>query len=130
MEQSPFRQANTHSASQEISHPLPIPKFHSCVHKSLPLVRILSQMHQDHIFKTYSHKIRSNTVFPSKSNSSKQSFLFKFSDQNFVCMQICCSLFNHEHNFDLLFGFQIRSTLLHLKEFKIKILLLFCPAVW
>jgi hypothetical protein len=59
MEQSPSWEANSHSASQEISCILWNPKVHYCVHMSLPLAHILSQMHPVHTFPSSFPKIRS-----------------------------------------------------------------------
>jgi hypothetical protein len=44
MQQSPSWEANSHSASQDIPHLLWNQKFHYCVHKSLPLVPVLSEL--------------------------------------------------------------------------------------
>jgi hypothetical protein len=49
MEQSPYREGNIHSASQEIPRLLWKPKFHYSVCKNRPLVPTLSQMNPVHI---------------------------------------------------------------------------------
>jgi hypothetical protein len=69
MEQSSLR--NQWSLSyQEILHLLWNLKVHYCVHKSLPLAPVLSQMHLVHIFSSYFPEIHSNIIFPSLCRSS------------------------------------------------------------
>jgi len=60
MEHSPSSEAESHSASQEILRLLWNPKFHSRVHKILPLDPILSQIHQVHTFPPYFLKTHSS----------------------------------------------------------------------
>jgi hypothetical protein len=62
MKQSPIWEV--HSASQEILGILWNPKAHHRVHKNLPVLPILSQMHPIHTFPTYFPKIRSNIILP------------------------------------------------------------------
>jgi hypothetical protein len=57
MEPSPSQEANSHSATPEFSN-----KVHYCVHKSLPLVPILSQINPVHITPSYFSKINFNII--------------------------------------------------------------------
>jgi hypothetical protein len=57
MEQSPSSEANSHSASQEITRPLWKPKVHYRVYNSPPLVPILNQMNPVYTFPHYFPRI-------------------------------------------------------------------------
>jgi len=85
MEQSPSWEANSHSASHEISGILWNPKVHYRVHKRQLLIPILSQKNSVHTFTPYFCKIHSN-IIPSRPRSSKWSLLFRFSNQNYICI--------------------------------------------
>jgi len=74
MEKSP-READSHSASQEIPDLLQNPKVHYRVHKS--------QMNSVHNFPPYFLTIHSNIILLSM---PRQSLPFRFSDQNVVCI--------------------------------------------
>jgi len=86
-------EASSSSYSQEIQRLLRNPKVYYRFHNSQSLVPILSQMHPVHTFPSYSPKVRSNIIFPSTPRSSHWSLLFRFSDQNFICI----SHFSHAH---------------------------------
>jgi hypothetical protein len=81
VEQSPSWQANSQASSQ-ISLLLWNPNVHYRVHKSPPLVPILSQMNPLHTFPSSFWKIHSNIVFTSTPRSWEWSLPFRCSDQN------------------------------------------------
>jgi hypothetical protein len=76
--QSPFPEVNSCSASQEIPCLSWNPKVHYCVHNSLPLVPILSQMNPVDSPPPDFPKIHSNIILPSMPRSSEWSLPFRF----------------------------------------------------
>jgi hypothetical protein len=62
MELNTSGESNSHSASQEILCLLWNPNIHFGVHKSPPLVPILSQMNTVHIFPSYFPKVHYNII--------------------------------------------------------------------
>jgi hypothetical protein len=73
-EQSHSSETNSSTASHEIPWILHNPKFHYHVHKSMPLVLVLTHMNPVHVFPSYFFKIYGNIVLPSIPSSSKQFF--------------------------------------------------------
>jgi hypothetical protein len=88
MQQSRRWKADSYSASQDIPRLLRNTKIHYRVHKSLPLIPILSQMNSVHKFTQYCPKIHSNIILPSVPMSSAWSLPFRFSDQCFYAFII------------------------------------------
>jgi len=86
MDRSPSWEAKSHSAIQDIPHLLWNLKVHYCIHNSLPLVPIQSQINLIHTFPLYFPKIHSNIIFPSMPRSFKWSRPFRFSNHNIVCI--------------------------------------------
>jgi len=84
MEQSPSREADSHSASIWIPRLLCNPKVHCRFHKSPPLPSILSPMNPVHTFPPFLSKIHFNIILPSLFGFSESSLPFRFPDQNFV----------------------------------------------
>jgi hypothetical protein len=66
MEQSPSREATSHSDSLEIPHLLWNPKVPYRLHNSLLLTTILSQMNPVHTFQPCFSKIHFNIILPSR----------------------------------------------------------------
>ena len=82
-QQSPSRQANRFSASQEIPHILwNNPKFHHLTHKRPPPVPIQSQPHPVPTTSSHFLKIHLNIILPSKPWSPQWSLSFRFPHQN------------------------------------------------
>jgi len=94
MEQSPFSEAKSHSANQEIPHLLYyLEVVHYCVHKSPTLVCVLSQMYSVHTFPPYFSMMYSDIIFLFTPGSFMWSLIFRFSNQNGVCI----SYLSHAH---------------------------------
>jgi hypothetical protein len=94
MEQSPSWEANSHSASQEISHLLWNPKVHYRVQNSPPLV----QVHPVHTFPSNYCTTHSHIILPFMNGFSKWSLRFRISVQilyGFLSpsLPVCSNLF-------------------------------------
>ena len=74
--------ANSSLVSQEIHHILWNPKLQYHVHKSLPLVFILSETNPVHAISSCLLEINSNLTLPYKLRSSKEPYFFRFPHQN------------------------------------------------
>jgi hypothetical protein len=94
MELSPSGEAANCAATQELPSILWNPEVHYRVHKSPPLVPILSQINPFHTMSSYLYKIHFNIVHPPTSCSSQWSLSFCPSHQYSICIPIlyysCC----------------------------------------
>jgi len=79
MGQSPYWEANSHSAGQEIPRLLWKPKVQYCVHKDQSLVPVLSQIQPVHSFPPYFSNIHSNIISSPLFLGLQSAILFSFS---------------------------------------------------
>jgi hypothetical protein len=100
MEQSPYSEANSHLPSQEIHCRVWNPKIYYRVHKSPPLVLILSHMYPVHTFPPYFLEIRSNIILLFTHRSSEWSLPIRFYNRNIVdipCLSHACYMSRQSH---------------------------------
>jgi len=82
MEQSPYWEADSSSATQEILYILQNPKVHHCFHNSLPLVPSLSLINPVHKLSPCSFKISFNAIFNTTLVIQVESILSQFHAKN------------------------------------------------
>jgi hypothetical protein len=78
---SPYCENNSYSPYQEFPQPLIKLPFHYCVHKSLPLVPVLSQLNPVRTITPYFFKVLLNSIFPPTSRFPSGLFYSGFMDQ-------------------------------------------------
>jgi len=83
-----FRICKFKLSESKTYHLLWNPNIHDRVHKSPPMVPILSEMHPVHTLPDSFPKIHSNIIFLTTHTSSEWSLPFKYSDQSFVCIYL------------------------------------------
>jgi hypothetical protein len=84
LELSPSWKATTYSATKNFPNILYDPNFHYRVHKSLPLVPILSQINPVHVTPSYFSKINFNIIFLPTCRSSQRCFSWFPSKRKYI----------------------------------------------